>query len=58
MFACALRYNVQTNLLVELAQLLFHEVYCSHGIPLPLVLDRDPVQDNVFFAQLAALQGT
>jgi hypothetical protein len=56
-FACALPC-AQTISKVELAHLLFYEVYCRHGIPSTLVSDRDPRLDNVFFAQLAALQGT
>jgi hypothetical protein len=42
----------------QLAETLFYEVFCRYGIPLVLVSDRDPRIDNLFFSQLAALQGT
>jgi hypothetical protein len=42
----------------QLAETLFCEVFCHYGIPFVLVSDRDPRIDNLFFSQLAALQGT
>jgi hypothetical protein len=43
---------------IQLAEILFYEVFCRYGIPLVIVSDRDPRLDNPFFSQLAALQGT
>jgi hypothetical protein len=36
----------------QLAETLFNEVFCSYGIPLVIVSDRDPRLDNAFFSQL------